>query len=52
MLKNMRNAHRMGGKWMRSGQGLMKSLKAATNGKVLKKSYNSHLLKEYMEPSR
>ena len=59
MLKNMRNAHQMGGKMDEKWAGpyeVVESLSRgcyklkATNGKVLKKSYNSHLLKEYMEP--
>ena len=56
MLKNMRNAHRMGGKMNEKWTGPYESLSRgcyklkATNRKVLKKSYNSHLLKEYMEP--
>ena len=58
MLKNMKNAHRMGGKMDEKWTGpyeVVESLSRgcyklkATSGKVLK-SYNSHLLMEYMEP--
>ena len=59
LLKNMRNSHQMGGKldekWKRpyevvesfsKGRYKLKSLK----GCILKKAYNSFLLKEYLEP--
>ena len=59
MLKNMQNSHRMGGKLDKKWLGpyeVVESLSKgryrlkSSDGSILKKAYNSFLLKEYLQP--